>query len=217
MHTRTPLQLAARLMQTANTSAPAPANMRLQIRYQLSTINSSMSTLIKTVIMPLASKTIEKYMMVKVPEADNLVVSDYWLTRKCVFATVDQDTIKGGPPDAAASSADALQHAARGGVFRFPGARMPIAHPVNSLTGSGVGYPVDYYLYVTDDTNSTFCYGMISAIGATCQLGGTVNRPILGTINLCPRSFSLLLPDMACWAGWRGLVGGAGGTGTCAE
>jgi hypothetical protein len=55
------------------------------------------------------------------------------------------------------------------------------------LAGSGVGYPVDYYLYVTDDSNANFCNGMISAIGATCQLGGAANRPILGVINLCPR------------------------------
>jgi hypothetical protein len=67
---------------------------------------------------------------------------------------------------------------------------------------------VDYYLYVTDDTNSTFCYGMISAIGATCQLGGTVNRPILGTINLCPRSFPFLSSPRCCLKWPAGPAGG---------
>ncbi len=52
--------------------------------------------------------------------------------------------------------------------------------------GFGAGYPVDYYMYVTD-SSSTYCQGTVSATGVACQLGGTANRPILGVANLCPR------------------------------
>jgi hypothetical protein len=39
------------------------------------------------------------------------------------------------------------------------------------------------------------CSGSTLASGATCELGGSNNRPILGLINLCPRFFEMS-PDV---------------------